>query len=124
MYTPLSPQKAQLRGVPDVVAAILTKPFSELNRQEKDTRWTNAIDYIYTLADQEYINKTWLENETNELFRLLVEVEVTSDFPFFSCLNMALCLQQFSTRQVNVARNRVQLVEEVHDEEEGEDPLR
>lgn len=72
-YTPLSPPRHPTEDLQAVVDA-LAKPFNELNRHELDARWTMAINYVYSPPDQEVINKTSRENETNELFFSRVEV--------------------------------------------------
>lgn len=98
----------------------LAKTFNQLNRHDLDARRTTTINYLYSPAEEEDINKTWRDNETNELFCSWVEVLLSLHFGFsfatYHCLTYPLLLSsQFSTRLANAARKRVQLADEVED---------
>ncbi|XP_048498688.2 uncharacterized protein LOC125496860 isoform X1 [Beta vulgaris subsp. vulgaris] len=80
---------------PEELSLALARPFGELDAQGLDTRWTNAVECLYSAStDREYIAQTSGPEETNDLFRSWAE---------------------FSARLVNVARNKVHLAEKVSD---------
>ncbi|XP_048497224.1 uncharacterized protein LOC125496009 [Beta vulgaris subsp. vulgaris] len=102
-YTPASPRPALLDD-PEAVNLALAKPFKELDIRDLDSRWTNAIDYLYGPTDQEYINNANDDNETENLFRSWVEVSFDCFFstwllsdhpPFFLVLcSVGQCCQE------------------------------
>ncbi|XP_048491363.1 uncharacterized protein LOC125492696 [Beta vulgaris subsp. vulgaris] len=91
-YTPATPRGPH--DDPEELSLALSKPFAELDVHGLDTRWTNAVECLYSPTDREYIAQTSGPEETNDLFRSWVE---------------------FSARLVNVARNKVHLADKVSD---------
>ena len=59
---------------PEQISLALAKPFSELDNYGLDTHWTNAIDCLFSPADQDHINATSDGRETDDIFRCWVEV--------------------------------------------------
>lgn len=72
-YTPASPPRKPPDD-PEKVSLALAKPLSELDSHGLDTRWTNAVDYLFIPPNQDYINTTSEGRETNDLLRCWVEV--------------------------------------------------
>lgn len=99
----------------------LAKPFSELDSHGLDTRWTKAVDYLFSPADQYFINTTSGGWETDDLFRCGVEVNRNVFYnlllfvSFWSTPLFNPFVFQFLARLANMAKNRVHLAEEVAD---------
>lgn len=56
-YTHSSPDRGPTDD-PEELSLALAKSFAELDIHVLDTRWTNAIDCLYSPADQEHISTT------------------------------------------------------------------
>ena len=106
------------RGSRMMLASALMKPFFELNLHDKDKRWTHAIGYIYTPADQGYINSMaggkWDEQVVPLVgWCMFLFTLSTISLWFFIRLIVALFFWMFSARLANVVQNWVHLAEEV-----------